>query len=61
MISLCICDETGVTVKQLGAGVLDGWLAAGPVFVASRTSDGIAWCSTGLLVAAKRRDSVVCE
>jgi hypothetical protein len=38
VISLCICDEKGAAVKQLGAGAFDGWSAAGTAFVAGRTS-----------------------
>jgi hypothetical protein len=48
-------------VKQLGASALANWSAAGPVlvvYVAGRTSAGVASCKTGQLVAVMSRGSL---
>jgi hypothetical protein len=34
----CACEEARAAVKQLSAGAFGGWSAAGPAFVAGRTS-----------------------
>jgi hypothetical protein len=42
VISSYVCDEKGAAVKRFGAGALDGLSAAGPAFLASRTSAVVA-------------------
>jgi hypothetical protein len=38
----CACEEARAAVKRLGAGALGGSSAAGPAFVAGRTSAGVS-------------------
>jgi hypothetical protein len=48
MFSLCVCDEKGATVKQLGAGALAGWSAAAlrlwPTALAPGSRDEVLDC-----------------
>jgi hypothetical protein len=54
VFSSCICDENGAAMKQLDAGAVTGWSAAGPAFVmyaAGRTTASVASRTTGQFVA----------
>jgi hypothetical protein len=54
----CESEEARAAWKRLGAGALAGWSAAGPAFVAGRTSTGVAaldsslWCREEARLAA---------